>query len=133
MELFNKPVKVTQVFMTLVTLHSFIVGLLLLIIPYEYLSIFGFREIDHNFFQAQGAVFHFVMCIAYFMVILNPHKNQNLMLFSFYAKMTATVFLLIYFFFVTEVITVLLSGIGDFLMGLIILFLYRFLQKPIHE
>ena len=119
-----KREKIIKVFMFMVALHSFIVGIVLLFIPANYLVKFGFNELNNNFFQLQGAVFHFVMAVSYMMVVLNPLRFKYLMLFSFYAKTIATIFLFVYFFFFDRIWVVFLSGFSDFSMAFIILFLY---------
>jgi len=85
---------------------------------------FGFENIAGKFFPTQGGVFHLVMSIAYVWAAMDVEKYQILILFSIAAKFIATVFLLSYFFFMENIWMILLSGIGDFLMGILILFLY---------
>jgi hypothetical protein len=113
--------KLFRVFMGLVALHSFCVGLALIIIPLEYFSLFGYEGYQGTFFKIQGGVFHIVMCGAYIPAALDPRKYIILVRFSVFAKFIATVFLLSYVLFSEMVWMVLLSGIMDFIMGLILL------------
>ncbi len=114
-----------RVFLFLVALHSFCVGAGLILIPLEYFSLFGFEGYQGIFFKIQGGVFHIVMCGVYIPAALDPMKNRNLVLFSVFAKFTATVFLISYALFVERAWMVLVSGILDFIIGVIILWMYR--------
>jgi len=116
--------KYIQILMGLVALHSIAVGIGLLVLPFEYLAFFGFPNYPDNFFQAQGAVFHFVMSAAYIIAAINPKKYHVLLLFSFIAKMIATVFLILYFLVISQIITVLISGIFDCILGVVIFYAY---------
>jgi hypothetical protein len=108
-----------------VSIHSFSVGLGLIIIPLEYFGLFGFEGYTGNFFKIQGGVFHIVMCGAYLPVAINPLKRIVLLRFAIFAKFTATVFLLSYCLLAEPVWMVWLSGLFDFLMGLILFWFYR--------
>ena len=115
--------RITSIFLYLVAIHSFCVGLLLVILPAEIISIFGFNEVHKNFFQVQGGVFHLIVCFAYIAGALNPIQNRLLINFAIFAKITAFLFLFSYYLFVPSILSVLLSGIVDLLMGIILLFL----------
>ena len=117
--------KLLRIFLYLIALHSFCVGLGLIIIPFEYFSFFGFEGYQGNFFRIQGGVFHIVMCGAYLPAAINPVRNNLLMRFSIFAKFAATVFLLSYCLFVESVWMVLASGGMDFIMGLLLLWFNR--------
>ncbi len=120
--------KLFRIFLILVAIHSFCVGIGLIVIPLEYFGFFGFDGYQGIFFKIQGGVFHVVMCGAYIPAAMDPAGNRNLVRFSIFAKFTATVFLLSYAWFVEMVWMVLVSGIMDFLMGMIILWFSRKLQ-----
>ena len=83
-------------FLWLVALHSFIVGVFLILFPPGLLNRFGF-EVTEKFFPTQAGVFHLVM---------------------------AAIFLFSYYFFVLDIGMVILSGAGDLLMGVILLILF---------
>lgn len=117
--------RLLRFFLYLVALHSFCVGLGLIIMPFEYFKFFGFEGYHGNFFRIQGGVFHIVMCGAYIPASINPVRNSALMRFSIFAKFTATVFLFSYCLFVEPVWMVLVSGGMDFLMGIMLVWFYR--------
>ena len=114
-----------KVFLWLVALHSFCVGLGLMLVPLEYYDFFGFGEYQGNFFKIQAGVFHLVMVIAYAFAARDPVKYRVMILFSILAKFSATIFLIGYYIFGEAVWMVIVSGIADFLMGLILLAFYR--------
>ena len=122
MELKNN-LKLLKIILFLTALHSFCVGAGLIFIPAGFFAEFGYAEITENFFRAQGGVFHWVMVAAYLSAFLNPVKYKIMVQFSITAKFIATIFLISYYIFVDPIIVVLLSGAGDFAMGLCILFL----------
>ncbi len=104
----------------LVALHSFLVGLMLIFMPMSIFSFFGF-DIINRFFPTQGGVFHFVICVAYILGVIWIDKCSGFIIFSITAKFIATVFLFTYYFFIDGIFMVLLSGVGDFIMGIAIL------------
>jgi len=120
--------RLLSIFLWLVAIHSILVGLGLMFLPISVLEWFGF-VIEEKFFTVQGGVFHIVVSVAYIMAALNIPNSPRLIMFSFTAKFIATVFLFTYFFLVNPIITVLLSGVGDFLMGVVIFILYCILRK----
>ncbi|MFH2144156.1 MAG: hypothetical protein ABIJ97_17145 [Bacteroidota bacterium] len=113
----------------LIAIHSFVVGIFLIFLPSSQVHIFGFEEHYGNFFRAQGGVFHLVMSVVYLMAAIDIYKSHNLITVSIIAKMIATLFLLIYYFAVNNIWTVLFSGIADFLMGFILIILYLNFKK----
>ncbi len=121
--------KLLKVFLALVALHSFCVGVALIAIPFEYFDFFGFEGYQGSFFKIQGGVFHIVMCGAYIPAALHPVRHITLVRFSIFAKFTATVFLLSYAVLSEMVWMVLVSGILDFIMGLILYWFYRKLRR----
>lgn len=121
--------KYLKIFLWLVALHSFCVGLGLMLIPLEYFDFFGFGEYQGNFFKIQAGVFHLMMVIAYVFAALDPAKYRVMILFSILAKFSATLFLISYSIFDEAIWMVIVSGIADFLMGLILLGFYRKLDS----
>ncbi len=113
-----------KIFLWLVAIHSFCVGLGLILIPLEYYDLFGFGNYQGNFFKIQAGIFHLVLVIAYVFAALDPVKYRVMILFSILAKFIATFFLIGYSLFGEMVWMVLVSGIADFLMGLILLTFY---------
>jgi hypothetical protein len=120
--------KLLNVFLVLMSLHSFLVGLGLILMSKSQLAFFGFA-ISENFFPDQGGVFHIVMSIAYILPVINYQTYRSFISYSILVKFIATVFLFSYFFFMDGLLMVLFSGIFDFLMGLFLLLLYRWFLK----
>lgn len=113
----------------LVAGHSFCVGIGLIAIPLEYFDLFGIAGYRGAFFKIQGGVFHLVMCGAYLPAALDPLKNILMVRFSIFAKITATVFLLSYALFSEMAWIILVSGILDFLMGIVLYWFYRRMNR----
>ncbi|MCD4679650.1 MAG: hypothetical protein K8S00_04615 [Bacteroidales bacterium] len=116
--------KILQIVLWLIGAHSFLVGLSLIILPSSIMVFFGFEANYHNFFRVQGGVFHIVLSIIYAVAAINIRKHQTLIKLSIITKFIATVFLISYYLFFIQILTILLSGIGDFLMGVVILLLF---------
>jgi hypothetical protein len=129
----NKYQKYLSIFLWLIGIHSFTVGIGLIFIPPSFLSNFGLVNYTESFFQAQGGVFHIVMSVAYVMAGLNLEKSVRLIQFIIAVKIIAFIFLIIYFLFVLSAWLILVSAIGDGLMGLIVLILYRLSGLRINE
>ena len=113
-----------RIFLWLVAIHSFCVGLGLMLIPLEYYDFFGFGSYQGNFFKIQAGIFHLVLVIAYVFAALDPVNYRAMILFSILAKFIATIFLICYSIFGEMMWMVMISGITDFLMGLILLTFY---------
>lgn len=115
-------------FLIAVALHSIAVGVALMLFPLEWLNWFGYHARE-KFFPTQAGIFHLVMGAAYCGAALRMNASPDLLLFSVMAKFTATVFLLTYYFFVNDITIIFISGIGDLIMGSIILYLHLILKK----
>ncbi len=109
----------------LVGIHSFVVGIGLIVLPAPAVPFFGFTPFAEKFFPVQGGVFHLVMTVAYIMAAVKPERYPGLIILSFVAKLMAATFLLSYYFLVDSIWMVLVSGIGDGLMGVVIYVIYR--------
>jgi hypothetical protein len=116
-----RTAKILKVFLILVTIHSFCVGLGLILIPIDAYEFFGFYGYHGNFFKIQAGVFHIVMCGAYVWAALDPAGNRIMIRFAIFAKMMATVFLISYAAFIDMVWMVMASGVFDFIMGLVLI------------
>ena len=117
--------KLLVIALWLVTLHSFFVGIAMILLTTDWISYFDITPSEHRFFITQGGVFHIVMAIAYGMAAYNVNGSSALIIFSITAKFIATLFLLSYFIFFNQFGIIFLSAIGDFCMGLLILLLFR--------
>ncbi len=117
--------KQLKIFLKLVALHSFAVGIGLIFLPPVYLKYFGLNGYKASFFQAQGGVFHFVMCMAYLLTAKYLDKSPGMIHFVIMAKSLAVIFLLTYFVFFESSWMLIASAFGDGIMALIIYFLYK--------
>jgi hypothetical protein len=124
-----KPyLKLLKIFLILVAIHSFCVGLGLILIPLDYFDLFGFYGYNGNFFKIQAGVFHIVMSGAYVSAARDPVRNLVMIRFAIFAKMMATVFLISYAVFIDMVWMVMASGVFDFVMGLVLIWFFRGLK-----
>jgi hypothetical protein len=101
-----------------IALHSFAVGLGLVIQIPGIMAWLGFGNCHEHFFPAQGGVFHIVMAIGYTMAARDPFKYKCLITFTIIVKALATVFLISYFFLFEMIWMVFVSGVIDGLMGI---------------
>jgi len=77
-------------------------------------------------------VFHIAMSVGYAMAGYEKIKYKQLIVFSIIVKFIATVFLISYFLIISSQWLILMSGISDFLMGIIILYLYLVLNRNLY-
>jgi len=108
----------------LIALHSFCVGVGLIVLPFGALSWFGFTVDPYRFFSTQGGVFHIVMSIAYLLAGKDPMREQGLVIFIILAKWMAFFFLSAYFLFAEMVPTIAFSAVADGLMGLLVMMFF---------
>jgi hypothetical protein len=125
--------KYLSYFLFLIAIHSIVVGVGLIFISPTILEFFGLVDYKESFFQAQGGVFHIAMSLAYLMAGLNLEKSVRLIQFIIAVKFIAFVFLIFYYLFVLSAWLILLSGIGDGLMGLIVFILYKRFRNQLEE
>lgn len=109
----------------LIFLHSFFVGLALILHPPGIMRLLGFHSIGEAFFPVQGGVFHILIGIFYLTVVLRVEGFRAVIYLSIITKSMAFVFLLYYYFFVDEIFIVLFSGIADGAMAVIIIVAYQ--------
>jgi hypothetical protein len=114
----------------LVALHSFLVGIGLVLLPPTAMPFFGLQPFVEKFFPVQGGVFHLVMCLVYLLGAVNPERFDNLIILAIIAKFMAAAFLTLYYVLGSQVWMVLLSAVGDGLMGMVILLAYRSFTRP---
>ena len=120
--------KILSVFLWLVAIHSFLVGIGLIVLPTSLFEFLGYQSTFDRFFSTQGGVFHIIMAVGYAMAGYDTKRFECLIIFSIIVKLIATVFLIIYFMLISSQLLIILSGISDFMMGLVILFLYKKLK-----
>jgi hypothetical protein len=116
--------KYLSLILWLVAIHSIVVGFSLILMPASVMPSFGFESYTEKFFPVQGGVFHLVMAVVYALAAIDTKRFAGLIILAIVAKFMATVFLLIYYFLVDKIWTVLFSAIGDCLMGTAILFAF---------
>ncbi len=116
-----KNVQFFQLTLYLIALHSFCVGVGLIVLPFGVLSWFGFTVDPYRFFSTQGGVFHVVMSIAYILAARNPLHEKSLVLLIILAKWIAFFFLGFYFLFAEMVPVIAISAVTDGFMGLIVM------------
>lgn len=115
----------------LVAIHSFLVGISLIITPSNIFEYLGYSFCTERFFPTQGGVFHIVMAIGYAMGAIKSATSDELIIFSIIVKFSATLFLIIYFLFVKQTWVILFSGIIDCIMGIIIWWAYSNFWKRV--
>ena len=106
-------------------IHSFLVGLGLVLLPASAMSFFGLIPYVERFFPVQGGVFHIVMSVAYTLAAIRTDRFLQLIVFAIVAKLMAAVFLFTYYIAIDGIWVILLSGAGDGLMGLALLLAFR--------
>jgi amino acid permease len=121
----SSAVRWLSILLSLVALHSAVVGLVLIVAPPSMMEAFGYAAIAEPFFKTQGGVFHIVMAVAYALAALDPKGRRTMVAFTIAAKMIATVFLVVYYAVVSAIPVILASAAGDFLMGVLLLLLFR--------
>ncbi|MFH0864905.1 MAG: hypothetical protein V1904_01830 [Bacteroidota bacterium] len=120
----NRIKKYFIILLWLVGLHSFFVAIGMLTLPASMMTFFGFEFQPGNFFRAQGGAFHIVMAAIYILASYHIDKSFHLIAASVIAKLIGTVFLFSYYILINPLWTVLVSGVGDFLMGAAILIMF---------
>jgi hypothetical protein len=121
----KEPASLFSIFMWGIMLHSLIIGISLIFSPSSLFEFFGYNKISENFFHIQGGVFHIVMSIGYALAAFKPCKYEGVVFLSVLAKFVAVLFLMIYSSIVKFIPVVFFSGIGDLIMGIFILILYK--------
>ena len=120
---------ILSILLYLIALHSFIVGVVLLVIPFETLEYFGYQNYQGTFFKIQGGVFHLVMSLVYFLAARDLNKNRILVYLTIIFKFIATAFLFSYYLFIDRIWMIATSGGGDLIMGVLVLWLFLRLPK----
>ncbi len=132
-KIFEDKIYLTKVFLYLVAVHSFFVGMGLIFFPSSLMEKFFFSAINEPFFKIQAGVFHIVMVVAYIVAAMDPINNIRFIIFAIITKLIATAFLITYFLLNTSMITVFLSGLGDFIMAIILYLLFNNIKNQISK
>ncbi len=112
-------------FLYLIALHSICVGLGLIFLPDNIFFLIGFEISPNRFFETQGGVFHLIMAMIYSLAAFNPKDNRILIWISISAKGIAVGFLWVYYFFISPIWMIFISGVGDAAVGIILLYLLQ--------
>jgi Ca2+/Na+ antiporter len=129
----TSPMKRLSLMLWLVALHSFMVGIALILQPPAIMKFFGYHPITEPFFPAQGGVFHIIMAIAYSMAAYDPEKNSPLALLSIIVKGCAVLFVFIYYFAIDPIWMLIAVGIMDGLFCLVLIYLYLTFKSPVRD
>ncbi len=124
MYVLKDPARRLSLLLWLVAAHSAAVGIGLMAHPAGIFARMGYAPLAEPFFAAQGGVFHIVMAIGYSLGAWDIRRNRTLVWFSIVVKAVATVFLLLYWLLIDDVIVVLASGLLDGAMAVIIALAY---------
>jgi hypothetical protein len=119
--------------LALISIHSFLVGVGLMLFPGQVMEFFGFQFVQERFFQVQAGLFHILMSICYILPVVNYNNFKNFVLFSIIVKISATIFLFIYFLFFDSILCLLLSGFGDCTMAFLLIYVYQKRVKELTE
>ncbi len=107
----------------LIALHSFIVGLALMVAPQWAPTFGGWPHVEPLFFIRQAGIFHFVLATGY----LVEHYRRRDVTLLLMAKGAAVIFLLGYWVATPVPWIVPFSGFADGLMGAAVLVVRRYL------
>ena len=129
MEILTYPRLRLSVLLWLLGIHSFFVGVGMILLPASQMTFFGLAVVTEKFFPVQAGVFHFVLALAYILAGKDVDHFQGLVILTILAKFIATIFLFTYYLFIKQAWIILLSGIGDFLMGVLVLLAYWSYKK----
>ena len=124
--------KAVTVFLWLVALDSFLIGISLIFLPSEVFEFLGFNPTFDRFFSTQGGVFHIAMAVCYAMAAVDLIKYKQLIIFSIIVKFIATVFLLSYYLIISSQSLIILSAVSDLLMGIVLLYFFLSLNKDFY-
>ncbi len=125
----NRPTTRLTALLWLVALHSFAVGIGLLVQPSILFNTFSFPQHYGYFFPAQGGVFHLIMAVAYATAAVDSWKFYYFIPFAVFVKSAATLFLFTYYFLFEQSWIILLSGLGDGLMMVLLLICWKAYTK----
>lgn len=121
MKIITDPAHRLRALLWALALHSAGVAAGLMLHPESLIAMAGYEPLNEPFFAAQGGIFHLIMALAYSMAALNLSRNRCLVVFTILVKSIATVFLIVYWIFVSRIFAVLASGVVDGAMALTIL------------
>ena len=77
-----------SVLLWLITVHSYIVVLVLIISPFELINVLGIKLINERFFPGHGGMFHIVMRVCYTLATRKLERHKGLIILSMIVKFT---------------------------------------------
>lgn len=123
------PVRRLAILLWLVALHSFCVGILMILRPAPLMEMAGFAMNAEPFFTVQNGVFHIVLAIGYILAAAPEFRHRSLVVFTIVIKSMAAIFLFTYYFGFDARSVILLSGIGDGAMALAVFLCFRAAER----
>jgi hypothetical protein len=118
-----------KVAVVLISIHSFLLGVAMLLFPRSFPGLFGFVSNGGPFWQSQSGVFLIVLAIAYFLAYKELDKSRLLVIYLVTSKTFAVAFLLTQFIFFHAPYAIILAAIGDGFMGALVYVLHK--QSPL--
>ena len=103
--------RLETVYVFLVSLHSLLIGVGLIVATDWILDFAGWEEVQHNFFPRQSGAFHMVLALGYWV----EHRRHGTIFLMVLAKSAAVIFLLVMSPW-KEAWSVPFSGVADGLM-----------------
>jgi hypothetical protein len=116
---------ILRLFLYLTALHSFVVGIGLILITNQLRLLLGFSPSQEQFFQTQSGVFHIIMATAYFLSGYNIEKYRQMFIFSIFVKFCASIFLFTYLIVISFSYILFFSGFVDLIIFLIMFYFYK--------
>lgn len=126
-----KSEKKLKIFLILIALHTFLIGVALIILPADLFSIFGYNNLNEPFFAIQAGVFHIVLSIGYIVAVNEKCKERYFLQYIILIKFIAFVFLILYYLIAANIPVIILSAIIDLILGILLLMFYLKLKGVI--
>lgn len=124
LEIFKKE-KHLKLFIILIALHTFAIGLVLTFMPVEYFEFFGYKRINETFFPIQAGAFHIILSVGYILSLREKCKERYFLQYIILIKFFAFMFLMLYVLLVVPVLIVIISAFVDLAMGILLLIFYK--------
>jgi hypothetical protein len=116
MALVREP-RVLKGVVLLVSMHSLVLGMIMLLFPRSFPHIFGFPASSGIFWQSQSGIFLMVLGIVYFMAYREAERSRTLVKLLVLSKGLAVLFLLTHWLFLAAPDSIALAAVGDGVMG----------------
>ena len=110
-----------------VSLHSFALGVLLMVLDKDLFAVFGWEPLCNRFFLHQVGIFHIVLAVIYLIEYFRYKRVTSILL----AKSAAVAFLAVEYIWLTPQTPILLAGLGDGALALIVVLVYYQFRKSL--